>query len=116
MFDSLFIWFVRLSAGSVICLFQGQTQYLLKWKGFSDADNTWVAESDLSCQELLKEFNEREQEAQQTGLEKQEQNKEEKSKKNLRKRSASKVLAKTSPKKVQIDMKQSDTYTSIISN
>ncbi|CAF1392062.1 unnamed protein product [Adineta steineri] len=31
-------------------------QYLLKWKGYSDADNTWEDKNNLNCPDLVKEF------------------------------------------------------------
>jgi len=31
-------------------------QYLLKWKGYSDADNTWEDHTNLNCPDLVKEF------------------------------------------------------------
>jgi len=31
-------------------------QYLLKWKGYSDADNTWENKTNLNCPELVKAF------------------------------------------------------------
>jgi len=35
-----------------------KVQYLLKWQGYSDAENTWEDEDNLTdCQSLLKEFN-----------------------------------------------------------
>jgi len=33
-------------------------QYLLKWKGYSNADNTWEDKNNLNCPELVKEFEE----------------------------------------------------------
>jgi Chromo (CHRromatin Organisation MOdifier) domain len=31
-------------------------QYLLKWKGFPEAENTWEYEEDISAQELIEEY------------------------------------------------------------
>jgi Chromo (CHRromatin Organisation MOdifier) domain len=34
-------------------------QYLLKWKGYPEADNTWEAEDQLNAPDLLKQYNRR---------------------------------------------------------
>uniref|UniRef100_A0A1I7TN93 Chromo domain-containing protein n=1 Tax=Caenorhabditis tropicalis TaxID=1561998 RepID=A0A1I7TN93_9PELO len=39
---------------------RNRTEYLVKWKGYGDNDNTWVKKSHLNCRELVNKFEEEE--------------------------------------------------------
>ena len=48
---------------------KGKTQYLIKWKGFDDADNSWEPAENLECHDTIKAFEEqrkKEKETQET--------------------------------------------------
>jgi hypothetical protein len=38
---------------------RGKKQYLLKWKGYPDEENSWVPAQDLDAPDLLREYQQR---------------------------------------------------------
>jgi hypothetical protein len=44
---------------------RGRAMYLVKWKGYSNTENTWEPASNMNCPDLIKAFEENEQKKQQ---------------------------------------------------
>jgi len=46
---------------------KGMKEFLIRWKGHGEDSDTWVVETDLACEDLLKKFMSRWEESQEFG-------------------------------------------------
>lgn len=47
-------------------MYKGKQQYLIKWEGYSESENTWEFKENLMCEDLLKEYIEKKKKTKET--------------------------------------------------